>query len=121
LISSLNKTPIDEVSPGDLVYVDLRWYGSDWYHQLALPDAHHKRYVLEFVYLDWMNTRRTKILAKCVLFDEVWHLNHFLVRCYGKQHDFIPTDMILLDLPFAIKYPQVVPEDKRVLILGMLA
>ena len=45
---SLNNIPIQHVFPKDIVYVNIRLYGHDWYEQLNLPDWEMKRYVIEF-------------------------------------------------------------------------
>jgi hypothetical protein len=55
----------------DIVYVDLRSYGSAWYQQLQLPDADYKSYVVPYRYVQWYHRlRRTKVIAHCQLFDE---------------------------------------------------
>ena len=38
IYAAINKQPITEVKPGDVAYVDLRWYGYDWYSGLGLPN-----------------------------------------------------------------------------------
>ena len=48
LMSRLNRTPITEVKPGDVVYVDLRSYGAGWYESLNLPDKDHSSYMLRY-------------------------------------------------------------------------
>ena len=38
---------ITEIQPGDVLYVDLRAWGTEWYRQMALPDKDHALYVVE--------------------------------------------------------------------------
>ena len=38
-IKRIKNTAISLVVPGDVVYVDLRSYGYEWYSTLNLPDA----------------------------------------------------------------------------------
>ena len=50
-IKNIKSSPIITVSPHDLVYVDLRSYGSTWYSQLPLPDPDHSLHVVEPLYI----------------------------------------------------------------------
>ena len=84
-ISSLKKTPITSVKPRDIVYVDLRCYGSTWYQSLALPDKDHINYLVEYQYTKWLNRLHTKIEASVPLFKETWPLDHLFVKQYGSR------------------------------------
>ncbi len=71
VIAALNKSPITEVKPGDVVYVDLRFYGAGWYNALDLPNSDTTRYVVPFSYVRWYHkSSQTKIVAQCVIFKE---------------------------------------------------
>jgi hypothetical protein len=37
--------PITELTPGDIIYVDIRTYGYEWYRQMRLPDKDTLTYV----------------------------------------------------------------------------
>ena len=46
-MTEIRKRPINEVRPGDEVYVDLRFFGgATWYNSIGLPDAYSTNYVL---------------------------------------------------------------------------
>ncbi len=62
-IKRIRQCPIVEVSPGDIVFVDLRSYGPLWYATLNLPDAHHLSYVVEYRYMEWHSKSHLKIVA----------------------------------------------------------
>jgi hypothetical protein len=86
MISAINRSTISEVTPGDLVYVDLRFYGSEWYLSLNLPDCDTVSYVVPFLYTKWFHkTTRTKLVAVCQIFHEEWPVNHYFVRAYGSR------------------------------------
>jgi hypothetical protein len=112
IIKDINKTVITEVNPGDTAYLNLRYYGSEWFYSLLLPDPDFKAYVVEIKYLKWFQkTTRTSIVMRCDLFNEDAPVNHFTVRSYG-MHTGRPPDSILVDSSFIAKYPQVLPDDK---------
>ena len=103
------KTPITVVSPGDTVYVDLRCYGDDWFHGLALPDHEQKSYVVEYEYTRWLNATHTKIEGHCRVFKETFPLDHYFVYAFGDRRAFDETKMILVDLDMITKYPSLLP------------
>ncbi len=55
----VNRMPISDVAPGDKVFVNLCFYGSDWYLSLQLPDCVTTSYVVVFEYTRWFH-RNTK-------------------------------------------------------------
>jgi hypothetical protein len=112
MYAAINKQSISEVGPGDVAYVDLRWYGYDWYSGLGLPHYDTHRYVVAFEYTQWFHsTSRTKIVAVCKVFNEEWPLNHYFVRAYGSC--LALTDaMILVDKNLVTLYPRLCPVTK---------
>ena len=107
LKAAINRMPISDVTPGDLVYVDLRFYGSDWYMSLCLPDSDTTTYVVVFEYTRWFHkTTRTKIVAVCSVFNEEWPLNNHFVRSYGHRTN-LPDGAVLVDTVFISQFPQL--------------
>lgn len=112
--AATNRMPISNVVSGDLVYVDLRFYGSDWYLAFGLPDSDNTAYVVIFQYIRWLHkTTRTKIVATCPVFGEEWPLNNHFVRSYG--HRLIILDgAVLVDSAFVAKFPQLLAKSGSV-------
>lgn len=107
LKAATNRMPISDVVPGDTAYIDLRFYGSDWYLSLGLPDCDTTSYVVIFQYTRWFHkTTRTKIVATCPVFGEEWPLNNHFVRSYGRRLSF-PDGAVLVDSEFVRQFPQL--------------
>ena len=112
IYAAINKQPISEVKPGDVAYVDLRWYGYDWYSGLGLPNYDTQRYVVAFEYTQWFHsTTRTKIVGVCRVFNEEWPLNHYFVRAYG-SYLTLPAASTLVDKKLVVSYPRLRPASK---------
>jgi len=107
----LNKLPITEVEPGDIVLVDLRCYGATWYAALPLPDLFHKVYVVHYKYTSWSNRSHTKINATCAVFKEKFDsLDHDFVKRYGSIKKGSTNNMeniSVIDDAMVKKYPQL--------------
>ena len=56
-ITFTNKADIKSVAPGDIVYVDLRFFGGRWYESLELPNGPTASYVMEYQYTHWYHDR----------------------------------------------------------------
>lgn len=111
MIADILKSPITEVVPNDEVFVDIRSYGADWYATLNLPDLHVKTYVVVYKYISLSRNMR-KIRAHCILFDEIFDLDHLFVKEYGSVKTFDSSTMILIDDNFVARFPQVAPDRK---------
>jgi len=107
IITELNRTPITAVAPGDKVLVDLRSYGATWYQNLGLPNCDFITYVIEYVYSKWSGAKHFKIEAKCDVFNETFIVDHLFVKQYGSNKVFLENSMVLIDVLFVQKYPQV--------------
>jgi hypothetical protein len=69
-IEHMRRSPITTVSPGDTVYVDLRYIkGHEAYDKLGLPNAYFTNYVCECSYVRWIGRTHHKIEAKCLVLD----------------------------------------------------
>lgn len=104
----LLRSAITEVSPGDIVYVDLRSYGAGWYDTLSIPDKYLTKYVLEYHYLDY-DKDRTLIRCHCPVFDEYFIVDHDFVKRYGGMRS-VPHGAVLIDKDFVAKYPELKPK-----------
>ncbi len=112
--AAINRSPITEVQPGDVVFVDLRSYGATWYSQLPLADKEHTNYVVEYRYTKWANRSKTKITAMVPVFQETWKsLDHNFVKMYGTNkayNSLQPTERYrLVDEELVRQYPQLLP------------
>jgi hypothetical protein len=108
MLQELRKSPITEVQPGDIVFVDLRCYGSQWYNALPLPDKYHITYLLEYRYTRWIGIGKLKIQATCPVFNERFAVDHEFVKCYGSTQT-IPTGskFKLIDEELIKQYPML--------------
>ena len=109
MASRMNKTPIAAVTPGTIAYMDLRWYGFDWYAGLGLPNEDNIVYVLEFRYLDWINNHHQKIRVQFHITSDTHLFNHFTVYCWGSCIT-LTDQMVLVDHAFIRAHPQVLGE-----------
>jgi hypothetical protein len=100
------------VAPGQSVYVDIRYYSSEWYANLGLHDPEHNTYVVKFTYTKWSNQKRTKIKATCELLDEVHNLDHDFVLRYGSRPT-LSNSMTLITRDTVIQFPALIQEDRR--------
>ena len=114
--SAINKHDITEVSPGDVIFIDLRRWDECWYDQLSLPDSYSRQHVIEAVYTAWDTTKtreptHKRIKLRVNLFDENLIFDHYDVQCWGRTHQFVPNDMILVDLAYVTNYPAILSDD----------
>ena len=73
----INSLPITDVSPGDVVYVNLRYFDSYIYDNiLQLDNKYHKRYVVKMTYTRWAGSQHSKIDAKIHIFDTTYMFNN---------------------------------------------
>ena len=63
-ISKFKYQEITSLSPGEIVYVNLRYYGDIWFQGLRLPDEHDIEYVLTFKCTNWNNRTHTKLTVE---------------------------------------------------------
>lgn len=109
-IREINSSPITRVKLGDVVFVDLRCYGSDWYNTLSLPEKDFLSYVVEYKYVRWVSKSHRKVQAICSVFGETFTVDNYFVYSYGSIFDFDPRCCVLIDREFTIKYPEVLPK-----------
>jgi hypothetical protein len=106
LDKAINASPITHISIGDIRYVDLRSYGSEWYQSLCLPDSDYLTYVLPYQ-VTRFNKLMTSLWVKCHVLGEEWHLNHVFMIEYGSYSELDKSFMILIDEDVVKQYPKI--------------
>ena len=106
---SKRKEDITQIRPGSVVYIDLRFFGDDFYEQLGLPDAHTTSYVMEFKYTHWYHKNsRKKLSGEFVLAPHMTYgLDGYAVFAWGSNTTFEVSTMILVDEQLLLQYPAI--------------
>ena len=102
--SRYNKQGVIGVQPGDVCYVLLKSWGTDYFQSLLLPIG--PRYVVQCHYINWTTARKRKMDVRCHLFNQIFEWNAATVRLYGMYFELAP-DMVLVDELFCERYPAV--------------
>lgn len=103
--TSINTTAI-AIDLNTMAYVDLRFFGSAWYHALDLPDADHLRYVLPCIYSGWATSNRRRIHISSAFYQLRWTVDNFFIHTYGSCSIFdSSTSMVLVNDALATVYP----------------
>jgi hypothetical protein len=105
-MSALNKIPITSVAPGDVVFVNIRSYGEQWYVSTDLPDLYHINYVVEWNYVSWVK-RNFTLRVSCSRFTGTFTITHSTVRSWGDCKIFDPDTMVLITDELMEKYPKL--------------
>ena len=104
----MRKEPITAVQPGDTVFIDLRFFGDDWYEALDLPDAQHSSYVCEFQYTHWYHkTSKSKLSGRFPVLNESYSLDGYFIYCWGSSKTLDTSSMQLVDEDFVARYPSI--------------
>ena len=108
----MRKEPIRNVEIHDVFYLDLRYWGYDWFD---LPNAYVTTYVVQCEYVVWVMRRRYRfILVLCPLFDEavftLW--DHYYVLAFGSIRELTASHTLVTE-EFCLLYPSVLPERDR--------
>jgi hypothetical protein len=105
---SLRRRDIVDVVPGDLVWVNLRYFGDIWYESLGLPNSESTSYVTRFKYTQWFNRSGSKRKVTCVflLSGQSYCFDGYLVYAWG-SNKILFSDDVVVDKKFVSKYPQV--------------
>jgi hypothetical protein len=109
---ALNRAPIQNLSTGDELYVDLRALGAMWYNgygdkslDTTLPDEDTSMYVVPFLTGDFINGgRKVKMLCERLELELIWNAD--MCKCWG-QYRQLESHMTLVDGAFLERYPQV--------------
>ena len=111
----MRKEPIRNVQLHDVFYLDLRYWGYDWFDTLDLPNAYATTYVVLCEYVVWHTHGRYRyVQVRCPLFDEIlsdlWH--HYYVYVYGSIRTLTDAHT-LIDEQFCLLYPDILPPRNR--------
>lgn len=110
-MSSMRRLAITDVAPGDVVWVNLRFFGDVWYDALMLPNSDTQSYVTKFVYKKWLHkTSKNRIVATFVLSNLFYTFDAYQVFAWGNVKEPVPGVDIVVDEAFALKYPQVLSD-----------
>jgi hypothetical protein len=117
IAKELKQSVISDVSPGDVVYVDLRSYGIAWYSSLDIPSIDTMTYVLRYEYKK-LTRNKLRIAVACPLFLEEFEVDNVFVKTWGSSRTFDSDRMTLIDDNFIRKYPIVLPADYKSRLLS---
>ena len=110
-IKRIKNTAISLVVPGDVVYVDIRSHGYDWFASLNLPNSDYTSYVVLLKYTSWFNSKCLEINGTVAAFNENWcssqSLSATFVYYWGHTKKFDSSNMILIDKIFIQQHPQI--------------
>ena len=132
-IAMKNRTDITKVKPGDVVYVDLRYFGGRWFESLGKPNAPTSSYVMEYQYTHWYHDlshggqsagatrsqngrtfKKNDISGKFLLLEGhvpeksyAFHWKTYMVFCWGEHLVFDPESKILVDEALTRSYPRI--------------
>jgi hypothetical protein len=81
-MATLNKTPITEVVPGDICYLNMRFYGYEKYKNFNLPNFERIIYVTKITYGNYYKNN-TEIDVHVPLFKQKLKAKHEFVIMYG--------------------------------------
>jgi hypothetical protein len=102
--NSMNALPIDEVQPGEFVYVSLRYL--DWANRghfydrsCTLPNKWFTDHVLKMKYTKWDRANHTRVEASIPVISATYSWNHWFVHLYGQRRTLLPTmrEIVLQD------------------------
>lgn len=98
LIAEMSKKPISGARPGDIIYVNLRYFGYPFYNALNLPDMHHKTYLTPFKYGVISGKHKNKIDIICLSNNKTYTVTNFFIKSYGNYNSLADIgDAIVID------------------------
>ena len=110
-MSRFKKAVIADISIGQLFYLDIRYYGLQWYEELDIPDKYDVIHVVQCKYMEWVNKKHTMIRVFVTVFDEyLQDWNALFIKMYGGI-TIIESNMKLIDEKYLRRYPQLLKSD----------
>jgi hypothetical protein len=106
----LNKKNIEIVKVGDIVYVELQYFGYEWFINLNLPDVYPLIYVVEAHMTHWYHkSSRRKISIYIPIFPNNYSypIDNFNATSYFSCFELDNTKHVLVDNLFVQQYPQI--------------
>jgi hypothetical protein len=92
------RVPITIVKPGDIVFVDLRSWGPQWYSTLSLPDKDTTTYVAQCIYGVFCGSKQRaqyKIQAFFPAMREQFAVDNLFVNEYGQNFERDPSYVLV--------------------------
>jgi hypothetical protein len=98
--AALNRTPITVVSPGDQVYLSLRFFSTRVYDEEmdadTLPDKYHVDYVVIMRYTRWSSRAHTRIDGVIPVFAKMaTEFSHLFVQRWGRTFELSPAAVLV--------------------------
>ena len=110
-MSRFKKAVIADISIGQLFYLDIRYYGLQWYEELDIPDKYDVIHVVQCKYMEWVNKKHTMVRVLVTVFNEyLQDWNALFVKMYGGI-TAIESNMKLIDDKYLRRYPQLLKSD----------
>jgi hypothetical protein len=100
--------------PGDIIFVDLRYFGHIWYDQgLDLPDKDSTLYLVQGTYLMYENKQKTKISVKFPILKETRNVNNNFIKRYGYRKNLPTSAYKLVDEALIKAYPSILADSSN--------
>ena len=105
--ASISSKVITDVQPGDIIFVDLRYFGTYVYDNLLdLPDKYHIKYVVRVSFTKWTGRTHKKLDAQVPLFNQTFQFNNLFVFYYGHQRE-LEDGMVEITKDYLATYPDI--------------
>ena len=109
-ITAINRLVITKISPGDICYLDLRYFDdhhNTWFDALNLPDK-AKTYIFKIHAGQWDGRGNKKIQVYSRLFDSTYILKPYDVNTLiYREEEFDENLMVKVTEDFGQQYPQI--------------
>ena len=116
LIAEVNRCAITELSIGDTAFIDIRTDSHDWFKdEFNIIDKYDKKYVIEYIFTHFKPRSGNRfMMARCPILDATFVCTHHFIKSYVlPNRAFDPNTMVLIDVPFVLKHPFVLHQQKR--------
>ena len=116
-INAIRKKPISGYDIGDVLYVDVRCYGCEWYSLLLtnFPDRFYRQYVLRY---EVTGVCSKYVCAYCEVYDEIWTeskgincLDAYWCYAWGSCRALNLDTMTLITPALCKAYPEIISAD----------
>jgi len=109
-ISRIKRQRITRMVPGDVVYLNLRYFDGEtnaWFDDLDLPDK-DKTYYVRVRVTKWTNNRHNELEAHCQVFNCNVRLNNYDAQAViSTEEEFVEDRDILVTEAFRLQYPKM--------------
>jgi hypothetical protein len=106
-MSLFKKSVIADISIGQQFYLDIRYYGLQWYEELDIPEKYDVIHMVQCKYESWSNKKHTMVRVYVTVFKEyLQDWSSLFVKMYG-GHNVLESNMKLIDAKYLQRYPQL--------------